>query len=112
MRNQLLRDADWASMAHSLEVRVPFLDSKLLDRLGPAIASHAPPTKADLGACADQLPHVADGRRKTGFTTPVGAWIDADAGRVRGMRGWAGRVHRSFRAAAPVEVPSLSMAAE
>src|SRR5262249_10342746 len=26
LRNQLLRDTDWASMAHSLEVRVPLVD--------------------------------------------------------------------------------------
>ena len=26
MRNQLLRDTDWSSMAHGLEVRVPFVD--------------------------------------------------------------------------------------
>src|SRR5581483_1251603 len=26
MRNQLLRDTDWASMAHGLEVRVPLVD--------------------------------------------------------------------------------------
>ena len=35
MRNQLLRDTDWASMAHSLEVRVPLVDSKLLSQLAP-----------------------------------------------------------------------------
>ena len=34
MRNQLLRDTDWASMAHSLEVRVPLVDIKLLGRSG------------------------------------------------------------------------------
>ena len=45
MRNQLLRDTDWASMAHGLEVRVPFVDVKLLERLAPAIASKAPPDK-------------------------------------------------------------------
>ena len=33
MRNQLLRDTDWASMAHSLEVRVPLVDIKLLSQL-------------------------------------------------------------------------------
>src|ERR1043166_2494541 len=27
MRNQLLRDTDWASMSHSLEVRVPMVDA-------------------------------------------------------------------------------------
>ena len=30
MRNQLLRDADWAGMAHSLEIRVPLVDFSLL----------------------------------------------------------------------------------
>ena len=30
LRNQLLRDADWASMAHSLEIRAPLVDSRLL----------------------------------------------------------------------------------
>src|SRR6185312_15459001 len=48
MRNQLLRDTDWASMAHGLEVRVPLVDPRVLDRLGPAIASSAPPSKKDL----------------------------------------------------------------
>ena len=33
MRNQLLRDTDWASMAHSLEVRVPLVDAVLLAKL-------------------------------------------------------------------------------
>ena len=34
MRNQLLRDADWAGMAHSLEIRVPLVDDV-------ALAAHA-----------------------------------------------------------------------
>jgi asparagine synthase (glutamine-hydrolysing) len=33
LRNQLLRDTDWASMAHSLEVRVPLVDATLLQIL-------------------------------------------------------------------------------
>ena len=33
MKNQLLRDTDWASMAHSLEVRVPLVDVTLLQAL-------------------------------------------------------------------------------
>ena len=52
MRNQLLRDTDWSSMAHGLEVRVPFVDATLLERIGPAIASAAPPSKRDLAGCA------------------------------------------------------------
>jgi asparagine synthase (glutamine-hydrolysing) len=37
MRNQLLRDADWASMAHSLEVRVPLVDATLLKATAPLL---------------------------------------------------------------------------
>jgi asparagine synthase (glutamine-hydrolysing) len=106
MRNQLLRDTDWSSMAHGLEVRVPFVDATLLDRLGPAIASDAPPNKRDLAACAQQLPSAMFGRPKTGFTTPVRAWIGASTGSsARGLRGWAGDVHRRFRDSSPSATP-------
>ena len=37
MRNQLLRDSDWAAMAHSLEVRMPFVDKMLFDQLATQI---------------------------------------------------------------------------
>ncbi len=33
MRHQLLRDADWAGMAHGVEIRVPLVDKTLLERL-------------------------------------------------------------------------------
>jgi asparagine synthase (glutamine-hydrolysing) len=97
MRNQLLRDTDWSSMAHGVEVRVPFVDFALLANLGPAIASQSPPTKRDLAACCDRLPAAISERRKTGFTTPVRQWIADREGRARGLRGWAARVHQRFR---------------
>jgi asparagine synthase (glutamine-hydrolysing) len=99
MRNQLLRDTDWSSMAHSVEVRVPFVDFALLERLGPAIASSCPPSKRDLAACCPILPDLVSKRPKTGFTTPVRQWIAEGGGGVaaRGLRGWASRVHREFR---------------
>ena len=75
MRNQLLRDTDWSSMAHGLEVRVPFVDATLLERIAPAIASAAPPSKQDLAACAERLPPAMLNRAKTGFTTPVQQWV-------------------------------------
>jgi asparagine synthase (glutamine-hydrolysing) len=99
MRNQLLRDTDWASMAHGLEVRLPYVDASLIRRLGPAIASAAPPTKRDLLACAPARLHALAARRKTGFTTPVRGWIAQELGsKSLGLRGWAGEVHRRFRA--------------
>ena len=95
MRNQLLRDTDWSSMAHGLEVRVPFVDTRLLDRVGPAIASNAPPTKQDLAACAPLLHGAMNKRPKTGFNTPVREWIGKQTGASgRGLRGWADTVHQ------------------
>jgi asparagine synthase (glutamine-hydrolysing) len=109
MRNQLLRDTDWSSMAQGLEVRVPFVDATLLQRLGPAIASNCPPSKRDLAACAQQLPQAMLDRPKTGFTTPVRAWIGGHAGSSeRGLRGWAGEVHRVFRDTSPSNRPPAS----
>lgn len=77
MRNQLLRDTDWASMAHSLEVRTPLADSVLLQA---AAALGAPPSstipKLDLAmAPGKSLPRSILERRKTGFGIPVGAWL-------------------------------------
>ena len=37
MRNQLLRDTDWASMAHSVEVRTPLVDAALLRQIAPLL---------------------------------------------------------------------------
>jgi asparagine synthase (glutamine-hydrolysing) len=111
MRNQLLRDTDWASMAHGLEVRVPFVDMVLLERMAPAIASKAPPSKKDLASCAERLPPTMLERAKTGFTTPVRRWVaDRTGASERGLRGWADHVHRSFRTPAQA-CPTLSLAA-
>ncbi len=53
LRNQLLRDMDWASMAHSLEVRVPLVDAHLLQRLAPLLVpSRAPPARRSHSRCA------------------------------------------------------------
>lgn len=99
MRNQLLRDTDWASMTHGLEVRVPLVDANLIHRLAPAIGSDRPPTKQDLAACAGHLPPDIATRRKTGFVTPVQTWIARKTGEpTRGLRGWAANIHREFRA--------------
>jgi asparagine synthase (glutamine-hydrolysing) len=111
MRNQLLRDTDWSSMAHGLEVRVPFVDATLLERVAPAIASAAPPSKKDLAACAERLPPAMLNRAKTGFTTPIQQWLaDGSGVSARGLRGWAGNVHRLFRTI-PRTAPMSSLAA-
>lgn len=92
MRNQLLRDADWAGMAHSLEIRVPLVDVELARQLAPAMRGAAPPTKADmLRAVEPDVPEAVLSRAKTGFVPPVAQWARAGANAPveRGLRGWA-----------------------
>lgn len=76
MRNQLLRDTDWSSMAHSIEVRVPLVDIALLRGLAPLLCAHSPPNKAALaGSPARPLPAAIVNRSKRGFTTPIAGWL-------------------------------------
>ena len=100
MRNQLLRDADWAGMAHSLEIRVPLVDAPLARHVASHNAAGGRYTKQDLAACANPpLPGELVQRTKTGFTVPVREWmLEADAASPpeRGARGWQAAVARAF----------------
>jgi asparagine synthase (glutamine-hydrolysing) len=93
MRNQLLRDADWAGMAHSLEIRLPLVDIGLFKALAPFLVSAAPPGKLDAVSTLERsLPEGLLHRAKTGFGTPVRDWIAARESsntQQRGLRGWA-----------------------
>ena len=93
MRNQLLRDADWASMAHSLEVRVPLVDQELYKAVASLLSSSCPPTKLDMASAPqDPLPEEILHRKKTGFSIPVRDWLlrsNDPWARSRGLRGWA-----------------------
>ena len=76
MRNQLLRDTDWASMAHSLEVRVPFVDVVLLERLAPLLVGGDQDGKKLLGRAPKRaLPSDVVNKPKTGFSTPIAKWL-------------------------------------
>jgi asparagine synthase (glutamine-hydrolysing) len=86
MRNTLLRDTDWASMAHSLEVRVPLVDVKLLSHLALLTAKSRTLSKRLLGNSPRlPLPSKVIERPKTGFGTPIQAWLERDA-RIRRWR--------------------------
>lgn len=80
MRNQLLRDTDWASMAHSLEVRVPYVDAQLLRSVAPITTNgRIDSGKAWLSRSPSKpLPARVAARRKTGFGIPVGEWLQRD----------------------------------
>jgi len=81
MLNTLLRDSDFMSMAHGLEVRVPLIDHQL------AKAVLAIPGKKKLGATPKQLlvealggslPREVVHRPKKGFQLPFEQWLRED----------------------------------
>jgi asparagine synthase (glutamine-hydrolysing) len=99
MRNQLLRDADWAGMAHGLEIRTPLVDRVLLENLAASIHGLRPGEgkKALATAPAKPLPAEVIERSKSGFTVPTGAWLSADTeGSGRSSKGAASRRWSQF----------------
>lgn len=91
MRNQLLRDTDWASMAHSLEVRVPLVDIELFHTVTRLVhAGHSPSKYSMAISPKRRLPETVLNRQKTGFSVPVQEWL-ADSQNVdsTSQRGWA-----------------------
>lgn len=78
LRNQLLRDSDWASMHHSVELRTPLVDYHLLLSLQPYLSAFSKFPKKSLLANAPEkpLPLAVRNRPKTGFSIPVYQWID------------------------------------
>jgi asparagine synthase (glutamine-hydrolysing) len=101
MTNTLLRDTDAMSMAHSLEVRVPLVDVKVVKfalslpgkwKLGNGTNGVPKPLLSD--AVADLLPRDLLARPKMGFAFPFESWMQGrlraeiasvldDGGRVR-----------------------------
>lgn len=79
LANMLLRDGDVMSMAHSLEVRVPFLDRRLVDFVaripGPQKVDSSVPKPLLVRAMEDLLPPSIYGRPKQGFTFPWEHWL-------------------------------------
>ncbi len=77
LRHQLLRDTDWAGMAHGLEVRTPLVDYTLLRALAPRVARFTGGRGKALlaGVPRKALPAAVLSRRKTGFSTPIARWL-------------------------------------
>ncbi|MBZ0159597.1 MAG: asparagine synthase (glutamine-hydrolyzing) [bacterium] len=77
LRNQLLRDSDWASMEHSLELRTPLVDVKLLQSLGTFVSRFATGLGKTMLArsLTKALPDLVVHRPKTGFSLPMAAWL-------------------------------------
>jgi len=88
LHDQLLRDTDVFSMAHSIEVRVPFLDHKVVEcaaRLPqPAVNGHGnKPLLTE--AIGEPAVFEAARRRKRGFAFPFGKWMRQHSPALREM---------------------------
>jgi asparagine synthase (glutamine-hydrolysing) len=83
MRNQLLRDSDVFSMAHGLELRVPFVDSRLLDTLASIpSAVRLAQGKQLLLTAVPELPVWIRTQPKRGFRFPFQTWLEGQFGEL------------------------------
>jgi asparagine synthase (glutamine-hydrolysing) len=82
MRNTLLRDSDFMSMAHGLELRVPFLDKSLVEDCfripGKRKLQGTLPKSLLLASLGVELPSEIVNRPKRGFTLPFERWLRRD----------------------------------
>ncbi len=95
LRNQLLRDTDWAGMAHSLEIRLPFVDMILFESLAPVLLRKSGPSKSQLAKVVKKpLAKEIITREKVGFFVPIQKWTAGGAKKSEhGLRGWAQKVY-------------------
>jgi asparagine synthase (glutamine-hydrolysing) len=79
MLNTLLRDSDFMSMAHGLEVRVPLIDHRLARQIlalpGSWKLNSGMPKPVLVRALAGQLSEKIVHRQKQGFTLPFEHWL-------------------------------------
>ncbi|MGA9355819.1 MAG: asparagine synthase (glutamine-hydrolyzing), partial [Terriglobales bacterium] len=82
MRNTLLRDSDFMSMAHGLELRLPFLDRALVEACfripGDEKLQGDTPKSLLLKNLGVELPSEIVNRPKRGFTLPFEHWLRAE----------------------------------
>ncbi|MDB5120187.1 MAG: hypothetical protein JWN56_1405 [Sphingobacteriales bacterium] len=79
MENQLLKDTDYMSMSHGVEVRVPYLDPELINTVfnikQEIKYSKKLPKSLLISAFKDILPEPIWNRKKMGFTFPFQEWM-------------------------------------
>lgn len=89
LHDQLLRDTDVFSMAHSIEARVPYLDHVLVERLwntAPELKLNKAMNKPLLvQAVGEACVRSAGERPKRGFTFPMAQWMRTSGPELREM---------------------------
>ena len=105
LRGDILVKADKMTMAHGLELRVPFLDPEVFavaSGLTPGQKIHGSTTKAALREALAHIvpPHVLH-RRKLGFPVPIRHWLRAE------IHPWASAVIRDSGAGHLVDLAAV-----
>jgi len=78
MRNQLLKDTDFMSMSHGVEVRLPFLDQEFIKTMNAIDNKQRFQQKSKgmlITAFKDLLPEAIWNRPKMGFSFPLQEWL-------------------------------------
>lgn len=78
MKNQLLKDTDFMSMSHGVEVRVPFLDQNFMaatEKIDNQYRFQARPKDLLINSFKSILPEAIWNRPKMGFTFPLQQWF-------------------------------------
>ena len=98
MKNQLLRDADWAGMAHSVEIRVPFVDMELFTPVAKMSLLGYKLKKSEIAhAVSPSIPEKLLNRKKTGFSVPIYQWLNPKASnKGNSHRLWAKLIYHEF----------------
>jgi len=82
LQNTLLQDTDRMSMANSLEVRVPYLDHLLVEKMfeipGNMKVGQDYPKRLLIKSIKDLLPELIYNRPKMGFVFPFDQWLRAE----------------------------------
>ena len=101
LKNQLLRDSDWAGMASSIEIRVPFVDANFISNLSNTNIFEHNYQKKDLTNLIKQ-PNIKKiiSKPKRGFYTPVEHWVDknsiSDSNEYKLTKSWSLNVLNKF----------------
>ena len=80
MKNQLLRDADWASMANSVELRMPFVDKEVYKCVIQNQHKKITKNKDFMVKVFNNKIKKILNAPKLGFSVPFGFWLDSKLG--------------------------------
>lgn len=99
MQNQLLKDTDCMSMSHGLEVRVPFLDQRLIKTvLGISADVKFNPKQSKsllISAFKDIMPEPVWNRKKMAFSFPFQEWM-RDMPQISDPNQYAGKTSKKL----------------